>query len=53
MTVYRCGWCGTPCAKDGSPLDIDFLKQENKDDYDKAEAVHGECCREEQEQQYM
>lgn len=43
-TVYRCGWCGNPCDKDGKCLprfDLDSIPDA---DWDKAEPVAGECC---------
>ena len=45
--IYRCGWCGFPCNKDGDVLELDndeaedFLKM-NKDS--KVENVNGSCC---------
>ena len=38
---YRCGWCGHPTDADGNPLAV-F----NEADYQNAEQVNGECCRE-------
>lgn len=39
--LYRCGWCGHPTNADGNPLPV-F----NEADYQGAEQVDGECCRE-------
>jgi len=42
MMVYRCGWCGTPCDKDGEP--IETTAGGFGDEYKAATPVHGHCC---------
>jgi len=51
--IYRCGWCGWPCASDGTmlPLFPDFAQLYVKINADKpTHLVHGSCCAEEQQE---
>lgn len=47
IVIFRCGWCGWPCNKDGSCIEMDndeandYLKEHKES---KTELVNGACC---------
>ena len=43
---YRCGWCGQPTDKDGTPIEVSIDQLNYESCFlDKAESVPGDCCR--------
>lgn len=46
--IYRCGYCGTPTDKEGTPLSLGECNDLDSPQLDNAELVNGYCCYEEQ-----
>ena len=44
---FRCGYCGQPTDYLGAVIALDVINEMNAD-WEKAEQVHGECCRDQQ-----
>ena len=41
---YRCGYCGQPTDKNGTPLDIEICKLISDEELTNANLVNGDCC---------
>ena len=52
-SVFRCGFCGTPTDKDGNPMSLDYCNSLTDEQLNSAELVHGYCCYEEQQENYI
>jgi hypothetical protein len=52
-SVFRCGFCGTPTDKDGNPMSLEYCNSLTDEQLNSAELVHGYCCYEEQQANYI
>ena len=52
-SVFRCGFCGIPTDKDGDPMSSEYCNSLTDEQLSSAELVHGYCCCEEQQENYI
>ena len=53
VAVFRCGYCGQPCDKNGYPLTLGECKLITDEQLEKAELIQGYCCEEQERDRYI